>query len=131
MSASCTSAHTFHNALVDAELITERTAKHSYCSTVSVQSVAAGRSVQLGLGSLVGIRTVRAWPSQSCPSGEDGCDSLCSSAVSLQLSPAVVLWNRVFRSFRLLPAGVSVSGCTEVMIVPKIKWEVGFRGMLL
>ena len=131
MSGGCTSAHTFHDALVDSELVSQPTHKYGYCSTVSVQSAAAGRSVQLGLGSLVAGVTVRARPVQSCPSGAGVCESLCSSAISLQISPAVAFWNRLFRQFRLLPEGVSASGCTEVIIVPAIRWEVGANGMLL
>lgn len=136
MSAICTKAQAFHDALVDSDLVSGpiKSDSQRYCSTMSVQTSAAGRSLQLSLGAVIKTSTVTSShpPSQhSCRSSAGNCDSLCLSAVVLTLSPAVALWNRVFHLFRLSPAGVSSSGCTEVTTYPRIRWEVDSNGMLL
>jgi hypothetical protein len=136
MTASCTDTHRFHDALVDSDLVSGPIKKYSrqYCSTVSIQTAIGRHAIQLSFHALLVGTTVSCSQldcQHSCPSEARSCASLCSTGVVVALSPAVVFWNKVFPVVRLSPAAVSASGCTEMTIFPRIRWEMLSNGVLL
>jgi hypothetical protein len=135
MNATCISPHSFHDALVDSDLVTKPIKKYTqqYCSTLSFQTAKGRHSVQLSFGALLAGTTLRCSQvgcQYDCLSQASSCDSLCSAAVVVTLSPSVLLWNKLFPFLSLAPAGVSTSGCTEVTMSPRTRWKAMSNGVL-